>query len=474
MGGVSLLDLNLPFYIVITLLFAYLVWSKFLNKGKLTLPKNADNLLKVIGLFFIILPSLMGLSFILFLIGDISNIKLDLIKAWDISKSGVVIFILVLIYALLILLTNKKVGKKDLENTLFFVLISYLIFMSIFLGHNILIIILLFRHLLLNMIFILIPFLIAMIIGYTIISSVFGVKILNPKFKFPWIIILILFLSSFGFSLLTNPIFEYKAPIKLNYYVYDLDPRFLEVYSRIRVPIEIRTFGYLDSKITHIPISYIPYNINTEKQGGKFNLLINTSIEKELQTFITGFENIKNYNKQSTKKYSFISLDIDEISNLIRLNFDKNNIKKQKIKEIVLEGFVKENITKLDYDYYDNSETYDVCYETGCKFVFNITNNLKLPVYQEEDTIINFQNTNVYNKSRCRFVNVTSNFPLKGDRVMLDPACKGNSCELTIRDLIKGERIFEMELYLEEDIVTLAYLEMKEPIQVYAEFDLIC
>ena len=121
-------NLNLPLYMTITLLFSYIVWSKFLNKNEFRF--NVDGLLEITALFFIFFPLFMG-SFIVisFIIVTLLGIHGNLQQlVWESSASSVVLFVIFSLYMFIITFANKKRSGDDLKNIMGFILSIYLIF----------------------------------------------------------------------------------------------------------------------------------------------------------------------------------------------------------------------------------------------------------------------------------------------------------------------------------------------------------
>ncbi len=99
--------------------------------------------------------------------------------------------------------------------------------------------------------------------------------------------------------------------------------------------------------------------------------------------------------------------------------------------------------------------------------------------------IFNFNNKNITDNSKCKFVNVTSNYPSKdksteaGDIYMDLVNCNGDHCSFEIRGVDKENMhydIFDIDLGIKDNSVgvELRKLWFKKPLSVNAKFDIIC
>ncbi len=476
MEGFSLLGLNLPMYIVITLLLGYFVWSKFLKKDRLK-PENVNDILDIFSIFILLIVTLLSITVFSMIISGLFSLNLNLQKiVTDVPR--IVSFLSLLgIWAFIGIFRNEEVSKRDLKK-IFIGLIKFFLFLiAYFIGQYVLILVTVLRYALWDMVFIL-PFILFLVFFcYITVNNVlfdlsFKRDILD-KFVFklvPAIIIIVFILG-----LLAIPIIKYNKPIYEAYYISNPDSSWGEAYLHTKVTIDVKTFGVLGSIIPIIPIRYEPYHFETEGFGGKnFKIKLNLSDKVWPKEFISSFERVKTFKDKSAQNFGFTNLILYEDKGLINLKFDEKNIKNSKIKQIFLEGYIKKNMSELDYSYSDNSRDSDSCNSDGCIFIFNITNKLKLPIHQDKDILVNFNNNDIKNISNCKFINVTSNFQKEGEIRMLEPSCSGNSCALEIRDIVLRKDIFSMRLYLDGDVVKLHYIKIEKPIEVNAKFILDC
>ncbi len=74
---------NLPSYVMITILFSYLIWSKFIKNGSLK-PQKLNDVLDIITISIFTFVNLMGLIMLVSLIFGIFNLyNLDIPEVWE-------------------------------------------------------------------------------------------------------------------------------------------------------------------------------------------------------------------------------------------------------------------------------------------------------------------------------------------------------------------------------------------------------
>ena len=83
MEGFSILGLNLPFFVIITLLFSYLIWSKFLNKNKLKI-NDINNILDIFTIFTFLTVILISIISLFMIIFGILSLSLDIQKLMNV------------------------------------------------------------------------------------------------------------------------------------------------------------------------------------------------------------------------------------------------------------------------------------------------------------------------------------------------------------------------------------------------------
>lgn len=489
--GIDIIGLNLPLYIILPLLFSYLIWSKFIKKGQLK-PKKVDDLLDIFSLFIFIFVSFMSFSVtLLFIISSLWKepipqlLKFSTYLVIGLASLGIISFI------------NQYRDKKDLskrylQKIILEILQFSTILLASFLGLLLVILITALRISFGYMPYFLIFIILLIVICYFVISGFLGKnwktvlkEIFNRKYLTRCVPFFIIF-SAILFSLLI-PIIKYEDVKKIEYHIYDSpDNEIGRVYLKVQGLIDILTFGiFSDATLVHItslPVHYGRYGIGTDGESGRnFRLWLNISDENVLQLLVDSFESVRNFKEKITEKHSFENADLDEAKGLINLKFDVKNIKKERIKKIIIEGYVQKNMTELNYVYYDNSDRNDVCYGNICNLVFNITNDLDLPIIfkEKEITILNVINKGIDGQSICKFVNVTSNFPIdeEGKRMIIH-SCDGDSCDLELMDTTAEDEFkwfFDMGLHIEDNtVIRLHKLEIKKPVNVEAQFQISC
>ena len=472
MDEFSLLGLNLPLYVAVTLLFAYFIWSKFLKKGKLR-PENIDDLSDIFAIFACIIVSLLSITSFVMIVLGILFLSLNIQGVGNTVPNLVTSIILLAMWIFTNIYRHRKASRYELKKEFIDLFRIYVLLVALFIDLCILIFITALKYVLWSMIALLPYILIAIFVCYVTIKSVlfnisFRRHILGKKFcLFVLLIMSIAFIPGY----LSFPRIDYvDEHIYDRYHIIDPDSRWGEAYLQVKVPIDIETFGEFD---LFIPIAYGNYNLETKGNAGKnFKIWINSTEKKGLSELIGSFEGVKTFSEKSVNKFGFTDAILHEDNGLIVLKFDKESIRDENIKQIILGGYVRKNVSELDYSYRDNSRYTETCNQKGCTFIFNISNNLDLPVYQWEEVLINFNNRNIENRSNCKFENLISNFSIDGK--MRDGFCSGDSCELYIRDIIRRKDIFKMQLYVDEDNVWLHHIDIKEPIQVNAKVELIC
>ena len=467
---------NLPFYLLLSLFLSYIIWAKFINKNKFPI-KTVDDVLEIISIFFIILPTIFGIFFVIFAITSTVTLSFNIVNILDTSKLMVLLFVLVLLYVFLITYTHKKGGIEELKKLFGQILIFYIICITVFLGFIILAALMNFTHLLISLSLILIILVGLALLCNLIIKRVFDLNLFEEfDTKLTKVLIGVLIIS-FLISFFIIPLVNYENPSDVNYHIYNANYNFRSSYVLQESPFDIWSFGILNSFISHIPLRYDPniFEVN-ERGNNNFQLLLNISDQTNLQSFISSFDGLKEFNKQANK-HGFSEVILNENAGLILLKFNQQTIKNEHINEIILRGFVKTNLTKDNYSYVNNARLADTCSENGCVFKFNITNNLDLPVIQYEDFILNLDNSRVLNTSNCSISGVTSNFPVNHSEVnivMRDSGCSGNACKLLLFELETGNTLFEMDLVIDETVVRPYLIKFNKPLHVEAEFVISC
>lgn len=475
------LGLNLPFYIIIAIIYSYLLWSKYIKEGALR-PQKSDDLLKIMAISIIVFLTILGLLFGVYLTINSLNLNLDFPKQFDTSTF---LFILIMggfIFSLIIETTDKECNLIGLKRKLLQFLFTYLCALVFLFGFLIIVVLSHLRFMPLIISFLLIMWMVALIIALlclSIVKNVFNVNFYKRIIKKDLImlIIIILFLIFLGILIgyLSLPDLEYNEKSYLSYQIYSPNYLYGSAYVKFRAPIIINNFGFIGSIADQIPIDYGSYDIETTSEArGNFKLLVNTSKEPALQEIITSYDQVKALDLKTGENFGFTDFELYEKSQKLSLKFDELKIKNQGINSLILEGYIKKNLSELNYSYIDNTWYREVCYGTGCSIIFNITNNLDLPVHQHEQLLFNFNNKNIINKSNCEFIGVTSNYPSEGYIYMHVPRCGKNECRLNIYDKNLKKGVFNTYLYIDKNVVRLIYVEFKKPLSINFKVNIDC
>lgn len=488
--GIDIAGLNLPLYIILPLLFAYLIWSKFVKKGELK-PKKVNDLLDILSLFVFIFVSLMSFTVtLLFIIASLWKepipqlLKISTYFVIGFSSLGIIFFVNQY--------RNKRnLTKRHLQEMILGLLQGSTLFLACFIG---LLFVILFTALRVSfgyMIYFL-PYIIFLIlICYLVISGFLGKTwkvVLKEVFDRPFLtrVLPSLIIVVFIFFLFLVPVITHEDVKKLEYHIYG-NPSHEKghVYLRVQGIINIWTFGVFSNgfpiHIASLPIHYGRYDIHTGGLSGKnFMLWLNISDENALRQLVGSFEAVRNFKEKVSKKYNFKDMELDETKDLINLKFDIKNIKKENIEKLIIDGYIPKNMTELDYVYYDNSDRNDVCYGTGCTLVFNISSDLELPIiFKDRESILNVVNRGIDRQSTCKFIGApTSNFPIgKEGKVRVDDKCSWNNCDVSIidTDLEEYYEIFAMGLYLDDNtVIKMNKLKINDPIDIEISFQISC
>lgn len=492
MGAEDIVGLsgNLPYYIVITLFFSYLIWSKFLKEDKLKI-EDINDILNIIRIFTFLFVSLIGTSLLLFFKNILNNMPININSVWG-QTIIVLTFYVILGIGLITRYKPEKVSIIDLKNTFIWIIRAYLLLSLYFMSLLVVIILSHFSYLVPNIGFLLTLTVFIIMICYVMIDKEpFEVKfgtILSRNFIIFTILMIPVF---FVFFYLSIPQIDYGEAKHSNYHIYipgyNPPSDHWDIYSETSIPIRIKPIGILGTLIPQIPIPYGRYDINTEGVSrNAFGVWVNTSDSIVPQSFIQGFESLDEYEPKENNNYGFTHITLDEKKKLFTLVFDKAVIKKQTVNAIILNGYIKKNMSELDFSYSDNRRSPDLCYGDSCTLMINATNGLDLPVYLKDDFFIfNFNNRNIADKSKCKFVKVTSNYPEKdrypraGDIYMDLINCNGNHCSFEIRGVDKENMhydIFDIDLGIKDNGVgvELRKLWFKKPLSINAKLDIVC
>ena len=486
MEGFELLGLNLPFQIVISLLFAYLIWSKFLNKGKLTVgsgDNKINNIFDIISIACFILSSFtLFMLFFKILQGlFIQNPQLHQIweQTMDVIKYTIPFAILVFIlYFRNVDFPNENTGKLRLKRIARFIIIVCLVITLSYFGSFYLLIILTgLRYILWDLIFLPIIFALFFMFSYLVLNTVFNnemeLKIFNKIFIVIVILVTLLF-SIIGY--LSIPLFEYpENPNLYGIHIYDPHPIWGDAYLGVSVPINITSFGYLQSTIPLIPLRYGHYGINISNiPGDNFNIFVNRSERSSIEEFTKGIEDMKRYNERVTPKFGISRIHLNEENQIITLVYNYDLIKPQHINQIIFEGYMVLNRSEIFYSQVDNSQAPNICSQSGCTLNINVTNYANLPVLQHEKVLVNLNQKNIWNISACKFTNISVEFSPKEEVIIQYIACSDLNCDFQLQNKQTKEVLCNMYVYIDEGVVKLLRVASTAPLNVNVNYIISC
>ena len=470
-------NFDLPFYITITLFLAYIIWSKFLKKDEL-IPKNINDILDIFSICIYLLTFFIATSLfvtVLFMIiFDLFDFGFVLQKMSNTIPNIIVFLAVYTIWSVTSVYRNRKVLKNDFKSLFIKPMIFLLLyFISFGFGIIYLIIFTPLKYFFWAMIIPLSIIILLIMFCYITVNNVlFEINlrkdILNKRFLITALISTIFVVVLFSQS---TPEFNYNELIYEDYQMYGLDSDFGEAYLHAKILIDVETFGLIGSYVPLIEIPYEQYGFETEGNSGKnFRILINSTKENRVPVLIESFDEIKNFQKKTENKFSFTDIILYEEKGTLLLKYNPKTIKDEDIKTIILEGYIKQNMSNLDYSY----DSTDYCNAEGCNLTFNIKNNLDLPVYHNEHTIVNLNNRDITNTSKCRLTHIASDYPTDDNISERGNHCSGTFCELDIIDVPFDKTIFALKVFLHEDVVRLKFIDIKKPIDINVQANLVC
>jgi len=460
----SLLD-KVPLFILSSFFLSYLLWARFRSKnGKLGI-KTVDNLLDILGIFFIIVVSA-SLFFIAFEIPAfmfvVPHFRLGGIYA------GLKFFIsfigLILIFYTIILF--RKTASKNLFKWILFLLFSVqLVSVTLFLAWALAIFLTNYRSVFyFRFLLVLILLLFGLLPSKSVIDKAFfnynqftNRKINTKKnsFKLKTVVIttlLILLVVIFVVKFISIPKFS-DARIQVERTIVNVDNVNYPKYSSdISVYTEIKTFGKITSGIREIPINYGRHGLLAD-----WFVLINRS---------DGSKNLIPLGDKANQEYQFegdgfTTATIDMDQKVLFLRFDPASSHLKNVTGIILKGTVTADISDTNYKYSDSRH-----YEKNRKDWFvniQITNNIDNTVVQESNTIMNFLSGEAPDNYKiCRL----SDIDYKVDKELqeIEADCNNKECFLELR---RGrDHVFYAYIAQEDGIVRLDHVKIEEPLDI--------
>ncbi|PLW79676.1 hypothetical protein C0585_06805 [Candidatus Woesearchaeota archaeon] len=486
MGWENLFDLlvNMPGYLVVSILLTFLLWSKFQNKGKFKL-NNSNSVIDLIVIWLFLFITALFTFFLGTYFSNRFNLDFDISKSWEITQLGIIFAGIGFIFIFFIIYRNKhKCSKKDLGNWFISLLFIQLFFLIILIKNIIIIALIPYLHeFLAEGIILFILFLMLLMICFIIYNvyfkSIFNnfdksikeflkkdkneklAKNFNTK-KFIIYAIPIIILLGIISTIISIPFFSYGDEKLVNYYIDHGNSEY--IYRNIEVPIKIKNnFGLMTSTIPLIPINYGKYNIDTSADhDDKFELLTDKN-----NKIIDGFYDISNNNlKDSFDRFGFEKILLNENKGMILLKFNKFKIKDQNISKLILKGFVKEDRNKR-YEYDDLT----TCENNTCKVSIYINNKLNYSVGHYREYIYRLEE-NKYNLSKCfmelNALNTTTN-------IQRDTSwCDDKECGIELGQN-KYDDIINAQFRIEENgILRADFIEIDIPSTINIKFTIKC
>lgn len=467
---------DLPYYIVITLFFSYLLWSNFLNNGRLKVGDDINDLLNILRIFFFILIYLTSIYFFFSTLFGILEFRFNLSHIIQ-GLSPSIMFIALVSLFVFLTLKEEKTMRIGFRSGIMFILLFYIF---IFIGFIAFVVFLLFtpqKHIALDLMF---PLFIASLgiwLCYLIGNSIVKLKVKmileDKKFiKFSFFILIVVFISSIFLTPLTNTNIK-----KIGYDIYYIEKDYGEVYSIWEISKDIKSFGIIDSMISFITFNIKDSDFYTEKFGSEnFKLLVNDSKSFRYETLIDNYKELDNYNDKTNKPYPITKIVFNEEKGIIDLKYDRNKIKEQ-ITQFILRAYKKENFSELNYSYEDNTRYTNVCNDKDkiCILRISINNSLDLPVNHIEKTLLNLKTRGISEETQCSFEWINSPFQQTDTlKIYGTETCKSNTCNFYIRDIKKDENVFDLNLFLEEQIIRLEFLKIIKPIEINLNIKVRC
>lgn len=457
-------SLDLPFYILITLIFSYFYWAKFLNNGKFTSDNKIDDILKITALFFFLLSSILGIIFLCNLFISIFNPTLDLSIIWKYSQVTQIFVILYLSYFILIRPQEQK-GKKNLSCILNGIHLIYLFSISLTVASILLSLFFEYNDLIYWELFILIIEIAIFFFCRDISIKIFKHSF-NNKFSISFFLVLMLILSFFGIFFF--PWFSHEKPIHEKYIIPEVGGT---IYLYKSVPIHMEYLNSFMPIIKYIPIYYGDYNFELYGvMGNHFSILVNLSKEQYLQQVIEGFDNIKDPISSGKAIRYFDSIQLNQNMELIKLWFSNSMIDNSEVRTIFLKGYSRLNSSEINFTYSDNiniqPRNSETCVAGVCNFTFSIINSQNLPLHIDTQSLFSLKQY-FNNVSECRFTKQSNSSSLTNStQFTFWSDCNGNSCQLSIFDKEKGESIFDSNTVFDGSTVKLHHISINREFSI--------
>lgn len=478
---------QIPWFILILLGLSYIIWSKFLNGGKLTIKsdesESVHKLIEILLIFTFIFVSLVGLicfSQLLSLLGSNGNFNLiDSIKTIPPILFGMGL-VLVFVFLVSIKYTpnnpkeNRKMFKENIKLLIkaefggFIFFISFFILIMIFSYKVFITIPLTLYFLILS-----ISLLILLIIVKTLVMppnqriSVKSILINNYK-----LILIPLLIIVLGFLILF-PKFHQLEQINLEYRIYSAGEDYSEVYIYKKLGVKNLDLGYKRSIYSVIPIKYGKYGLNlTENNKVSNNIRLTYNDSSNEREILQYYQSIESKEYISSENSWIEDLKVDK--GVLGIFYDENKITNKDVKEVYLYGLVKTNIIKEEFYYNDDEFGYK--YENNiCRNKMVINNNLDLPVRIESKLLMDLNNRGISDTSNCSLHKIFLDKEEKGIISFYTEDCEHpRGCDIVLKE--DNNETLRALITLDENsgAVEIYSININEPMSVNLTVDIRC
>lgn len=459
---------KVPFFVLVSMLLSYLIWSKYRNNKKLT-PKDVDGVISFLGVFCLILPVFFSFCFIIFfLFSSFAGVSLSLSNLFNYSNYISSFLASLLLISFLINYDHKEDTEEIFQQVMNRFILFYLFFIIFLILMLISFLVKDFNYFLPLIILSLIVMVTLLIIIYWIIKNLFEFKLnlieFNKKDRISSILTLVFFVVV-SILIFNNfvPDINYSEPKDLGFVIYGDSAKDLEYFNRWSISVNLSFNKYLKELITQIPVYYGRYDLDTNGYAGdNFNIYLSGSENNNQKKIISGWDSFSEINdsliEEVTKKDDFL---------ILRYGPDFSYYSK-----LLLEGYSSVNLSDY-YNYEVVSYSSQYCFEGSCYIFldFNYSMNKKLTHYVEER--INLAYHDVINISNCKLTSLW----LHNDGVKFfanDNKCSNGFCDLEIVNSEDGQEIGRIVLFLEEGIFEVRLVELYDTINLRLEVPISC
>ncbi|MFH1590844.1 MAG: hypothetical protein ABIC95_02865 [archaeon] len=470
MEALPFVNISLPLYVVIPLIFAYLVWSKFLNQSKLR-PKNVEDLFDIFTIFAIFFTLLFGSLVIMTMFFHILNYPFTNTNLGDLT-SVIIMLTIVFLVATIMWTRHLHPSKKHLIESItavFQILIGmlcYFIALQLYL---------LFTPLnqALSEFHIVIIFMIILIFP-VYLTSLFSFK--GPSLKqiftkgaiFIFSGILIFTLATSYFSL---PNYQFSDPREVEYTFSDVDlHRGGTAYLEKEVILTVNSFGRWSSLSSFIPFYYGDYKFITNNNRKELSVDFNTS-NGDRKTLSGSFENLLKLDSDSSPLIDRVIHNEDE--QMVVIAYNRKEMLAAEVSHFIFRGFSHVNISEDEYSYDDSSDEGKNCADHKCEYRLTIKSSLATAIDVEDNTLDNLRYEDV-NSTLCIFSGIEIDTSRMSDTHRRSIDCKRQGCSFEITNNRTNKEVLDAGFYIDGDIVRIHYLSIYHPVDINMSLKMSC